>query len=492
MSTAAVPEGSTNRRGQETVFLNFSHLSPGVVSALFTQGLLDNLRTGVIFLDTHGRITAWNFCLEQMTGIGNSVIGKKFTPSLLQMRDLHGAKIEDAQCPFSKWLGAREPITDRFHIVGRSGRESQVELNFHPVITADSQLIGAVVLIVDTSVQIELQRQLDDLYAIAVLDPLTQVANRAEFERILDEYVRTHQAVGLKCSIIIADLDFFKQINDNFGHHVGDLALVSFAQLIKQFVRSHDFIARYGGEEFVILCANCDESATLQRAEEIRESLAQTKQTVLNGKSLTASFGVSELMPGDDATSLFVRADHALLKAKELGRNRVVTASAMASNQLGVQLETPLPSATGVPWRQLQRPPMISEEYAAKTPLILLLQKIRGFMEETKAEILRIEEKSMTFRISQADPKRPSRPISFILDVDLETADKVPKSRERFKNTEVFLRIAIDQVRSRWSKEVHTELALRLHKSFLSYTMLLDPTNHIQPVEPATKAQSRY
>jgi hypothetical protein len=113
-------------------------------------------------------------------------------------------------------------------------------------------------------------------------------------------------------------------------------------------------------------------------------------------------------------------------------------------------------------------------------------------MEETNAEILRIEEKSMTFRISQADPKKPSRPISFILDVDVETVDLVPKARERFKNIEVFLRIAIDQIRSRWSKEIHADMAQKLLQSFLGFTMLKDPSNHIRPVEPATKPQSRY
>lgn len=491
MTKTALTDGP-GRRPQETVMVTLNQLSPNTVSALFTQSLLDNMREGVMFLDTQCRITTWNFCLEQITGIGGSVVGRRFTPGMLQLRDLQGNPIPDGTCPIQRWMAAREPMVDRFQITGRSGRETQVELNFHPVQTADGQLLGAVVLVIDTSVQIELQRQLNDLYAIAVLDPLTQVANRAEFERILDDYVRTHLAVGLKCSIIIADLDFFKQINDNFGHHVGDLALVAFAQQIKQFVRSHDFIARYGGEEFVILCANCDEGTAVQRAEEIRATLAGTKQAVLNGKCMTASFGVSELMSSDDATSLFVRADHALLKAKETGRNRVVCASALAAGQ--VDPEEPKPtSATGIEWRTLAKPPMVCEEYASKTPLVMLMQKVRGFIEEANAEILKIDERSMAFRVAQSDPKRPSRPVGFIVEIDIELADRAPeKTRDNFRSAQVFIRVAIDQVRSRWSKDLHPELALKILNSFLSLTMMTDPSCHVQAPEMATHAKSRY
>ena len=144
---------------------------------------------------------------------------------------------------------------------------------------------------------------------------------------MLSEYVVSHREVGLKCSIIICDIDFFKSINDNYGHHVGDQALISFARFLKQFVRNQDLVARYGGEEFVILCANCDEDAAVDRAEKIRFKLEKTAQAMLDGKCLTASFGVSQLEDSDDTTSFFVRADHALLHAKEMGRNRVVRAN---------------------------------------------------------------------------------------------------------------------------------------------------------------------
>ena len=157
--------------------------------------------------------------------------------------------------------------------LGLVGREVKVELTITPVID-DNVVLGAVILIYDSSVQLDLQRQLKDLYETSVLDPLTQVANRAEFERVLtDTIVSCKKAGEFNACIIICDIDFFKSINDNFNHHIGDLALVEFAKQLKEHVRAQDLVCRYGGEEFVILCAQCDIDSAIERAEEIRRSL---------------------------------------------------------------------------------------------------------------------------------------------------------------------------------------------------------------------------
>jgi len=460
----------------------------------FFQTLLDNLTEGVVFLDPACHITAWNLGMEQLTGMGSSVLGRKFTPSLLQLRDLKGDVLQESPCPFQSWMNKRASVTAPFILTGRSGRELQVELNFHPVIDKEGRLVGATVIVVDTSTQLELQKQLNELYALAVLDPLTQVANRAEFERLLDEYVRTHLAIGLKCSIIIADIDFFKQINDNFGHHVGDQALIAFAQHIKKYVRTHDFVARYGGEEFVILCANCDEPAALERAEEIRSALASARQPTLGGKCITASFGVSELVPDDSATGLFVRADQALLKAKELGRNRVIASSLMSDPEVPQNTDGTIKStASGIEWRCLTHEPLVIEEYAVAHPLVMMLEKIRGFIEELKGEIIRVEDGFVSLRIMYADPKRPNRKVTLICELELRTLDSVPeKLKLEFAKAQLFLRVNIRQEMSRWSNNPSPSSAEQLLKSFLSLTMLHSPEDHIKRPEMATQKKPRY
>ncbi|MCP4889790.1 MAG: GGDEF domain-containing protein, partial [Planctomycetaceae bacterium] len=203
-----------------------------------------------------------------------------------------------------------------------------------------------------------------------MLDPLTQVSNRLEFEKAMEEFVRSRHASGLKCSLIVTDIDFFKKINDNFNHHIGDLALVAFADLLRKFVRTEDVVARYGGEEFVIICANCDLEAASQRAEEIRIELTESPQPMLGGKCITASFGVAEVEDNDTATDLFVRADSALLEAKEMGRNRVV--AAQASILPGRPDMKKVDSGTGgMSWRKIINGTLICEEYSTATPLSL-------------------------------------------------------------------------------------------------------------------------
>ncbi|MFN9363523.1 MAG: diguanylate cyclase [Planctomycetota bacterium] len=493
MSQAAFQPDAGNNTGE--AFTIPSHpLPPGGPAASFYQALLDNLSQGVIFLDQNCRITAWNMGMEQLTGLGSSVLGRRFSPGLLQLRNLQGEPLNEIQWPVQHWLQTRSPTCDQYVLTGRSGREIQVELGFHPVANSASELLGAVVIVSDTSAQQELQKQLNDLYAIAVLDPLTQVANRAEFERLLDEYVRTHLAIGLKCSIIIADLDFFKQINDNFGHHIGDQALIAFAQHLKQFIRSHDFVARYGGEEFVILCANCDENSAVQRAEEMRSVLAMTPQVALSGKCITASFGVSELIPDDTATGLFVRADRALLKAKELGRNRVVAASLMTASSPDVEDDgAPSGAASGVQWRPLTTDPMLCEEFWSPTPLVMMLEKVRGFIEETGAEILRIEDGFAGLRILFPDPQRPSRKLSFHFELDLAPAENAPdKSRIAYPKSKFFLRVSMYQEMSRWNRELREDAALRLLHLFLGLTALGNPEFHIKRLVMATENKARY
>ncbi len=153
---------------------------------------------------------------------------------------------------------------------------------------------------------------------------MTQVANRAEFDRVHEMFVAAHQQQQVPCSLMMCDLDHFKRVNDTYGHQAGDDAIKSLAALLKSSCRPGDLVARYGGEEFVILCADCDNAAAARRAEQIRKSLSQLAQPKMNGRTVTASFGVTEIQPGDTPETMLRRADRALLMAKANGRNTVV------------------------------------------------------------------------------------------------------------------------------------------------------------------------
>ena len=161
--------------------------------------------------------------------------------------------------------------------------------------------------------------------ANAFIDPLTRLNNRAALDQALNREVQLAQRHHQPLHLLMADLDHFKQVNDRFGHLSGDCILRHSAGIIRELLRGSDEVFRYGGEEFVILLPATERAGALQVAERIRQQIAATP-CHCEGHSITVtcSIGVAELAAQDSADSLFDRADKALYRAKEEGRNRVV------------------------------------------------------------------------------------------------------------------------------------------------------------------------
>src|SRR5690606_34899244 len=142
-----------------------------------------------------------------------------------------------------------------------------------------------------------------------------------------------------------------------------------------------DIVARYGGEEFALLCADCDNAAATVRAEKIRREVAATTHESLGGTNFTASFGVTEVQPGDSPETMLRRADRALYEAKEMGRNMVV--------QLGAGLSGQQAEARK-PWWQSwfggeKVDQLIEARLVATVPLKMVVEKLRGFVADQEA-----------------------------------------------------------------------------------------------------------
>ena len=153
-------------------------------------------------------------------------------------------------------------------------------------------------------------------------DPLTGVFNRLAYNEQLEQEFHRWQRFGNPLTFVIWDVDHFKQINDAYGHAVGDEVLRHIAAQLSSRLRSTDFVARYGGEEFAMLLPGADAQAALQLAEQIRQSIAETAFSLGEAQiAVTISCGIASFQPGDSAQSVFKRADHALYRAKQAGRN---------------------------------------------------------------------------------------------------------------------------------------------------------------------------
>lgn len=174
--------------------------------------------------------------------------------------------------------------------------------------------------------QVELlQQQLEVERRLAQIDPLTAIPNRRAFAARLQAEVARSERSGAPLSLAVWDIDHFKKINDNYGHPFGDDVIRCVAQVIQSHLRESDFSARYGGEEFVALLPDCDAEGARILAEKICQVIQQSGCCLdpIDFK-LTASCGIATLHGADRDDTLFKRADDALYRAKQSGRNRVV------------------------------------------------------------------------------------------------------------------------------------------------------------------------
>jgi diguanylate cyclase (GGDEF)-like protein len=179
----------------------------------------------------------------------------------------------------------------------------------------------------------KLEQANKELLLLSSRDGLTEISNRRHFDIFLDNEWRRCLREQKPVSLIMADLDFFKDFNDGFGHHAGDECLKAVAKILQKEVnRPGDLAARYGGEEFVLIFSGSDLPSTTAKAERIREAVKELE--IPHGDSATCQFisislGVATVVPKQwlKKEKLMKMADEALYKAKQEGRNRVISTS---------------------------------------------------------------------------------------------------------------------------------------------------------------------
>ena len=164
----------------------------------------------------------------------------------------------------------------------------------------------------------------EEIYRLMTVDGLTQLFNRRFFNETLEREINRCKRYERPLSLVIFDVDYFKRINDEFGHVAGDALLRQLSTVVKSRVRREDILARVGGEEFAVILPEIGVTGALATAEKVREVVEATtfafEESVM---PCTVSLGVAELGAQDDPKTLYGRADAALYRAKQGGRNRV-------------------------------------------------------------------------------------------------------------------------------------------------------------------------
>ena len=233
-------------------------------------------------------------------------------------------------------------IADRGTIVARNPDGSVARMigahhDIHQQIMAQTDLIERNKLLQDGNLSLEksiaqktyelakqnqeLEKKIIEVELVSNIDPLTQIANRKSFESELNkEIIRANRYLH-PLTLAMFDLDNFKEVNDKYGHKVGDNILCNISQLVTKNIRNVDWFARWGGDEFVIIFPELSLKDAHVACEKLRVIISEYKTT--NKKSVTCSFGVAQYQADDSVNDLFQRVDKRLYISKELGRNQV-------------------------------------------------------------------------------------------------------------------------------------------------------------------------
>jgi len=215
-------------------------------------------------------------------------------------------------------LAAGGSTRARDQVIASDGSIHWVETLASPYRNASGQLDGIVASFrtIDQQVAAEQQLQL-----LATTDGLTGIANRRHLDVLIGQAIQRADRYGEALCLILCDIDNFKAINDQHGHHSGDQLLITFSARIQQQLRSSDAFGRWGGEEFLLLVPHCSADAGLSLARQLRELVAANPFP--QAGRVTASFGVAERLPQEPEEAWLQRVDAALYAAKAAGRNQV-------------------------------------------------------------------------------------------------------------------------------------------------------------------------
>lgn len=287
------------------------------------EKILSNLHEGLYFINQDRVITYWNHAAEMISGFtADEVIGKSCADNILNHVDEKGQSLCLGLCPLAATIQDSESREAKVYMHHKDGHRVPVYVRTTTLKNDDGEIIGGVEMFTDIGTLEDNELRIKELEQLALLDKLTQLANRRfieeELRRRFDEKERFDTTFG----IFFIDIDHFKEFNDKYGHELGDKVLKFVSKTFLANARPFDFYGRWGGEEFIGIIRNIGKDGLKSLGERVRKLVAESYIEHNNEKlNVTISIGATVVKNGDNIKSIISRADNLLYLSKDAGRN---------------------------------------------------------------------------------------------------------------------------------------------------------------------------
>ena len=287
------------------------------------ERIIENLHDGLYFVDRDRIITYWNKAAEQISGFtANEVVGKSCSDNILTHVDSDGNHLCIRMCPLEATIADGKPRETEIYMHHKDGHRVPVSVRVSTLTDRHGNITGGIELFTDISNQTSNELRVKELEKLALLDNLTQLANRNYIEREIQSRFEEKKRFNMPFGILFIDIDLFKKFNDIYGHDVGDDVLKFVANTFVANARPFDLYGRWGGEEFIGVIRNIN-GKDLELLGNRLCSLIENSYIIHENEKLyvTISTGATLVNENDTIDSLIKRADTLVYKSKAAGRN---------------------------------------------------------------------------------------------------------------------------------------------------------------------------
>jgi len=289
------------------------------------ERIIENLHDGLYFVDRDRVIIYWNKAAEQISGFtADEVVGKSCSDNILTHVDSEGNSLCTGMCPLAATMADEKPREAEIYMHHKDGHRIPVSVRVSILTDTDGKIIGGIELFTDISNQAANELRVKELEKLALLDNLTQLANRNYIEKEIQGRFEEKKRFNVPFGILFIDIDHFKKFNDIYGHDVGDDVLKFVSNTFVANARPFDLYGRWGGEEFIGIIRNISGQDLELLGSRLRLLIENSYMIHENEKlHVTVSIGATVVNEKDTIDSLIKRADTLLYKSKAAGRNCV-------------------------------------------------------------------------------------------------------------------------------------------------------------------------